>query len=78
METVREIVFYKQYFEDFFNTLNDRVKVKFDEVLFMVTIFERVPKKFLKALKVLKGFLKLGWSMKGISIGYFVVLIGAI
>ena len=46
MEIIREIVFYKNYFEDFFETLTDKVKDKVDEVLFMMTILERIPGKF--------------------------------
>jgi len=65
METVREIVFYKQYFEDFFTTLNDRVKVKIDEVLFMVTILERVPKKFLKSIEGTKGLFEIRIEYEG-------------
>lgn len=52
MERIREIVFYKNYFEDFFEPLTEKVKDKIDEVLFMVTIIERVPTKFFKALRV--------------------------
>ena len=45
MEKIREIIFYKNHFEDFFETLSFKVKNKIDEVLFMITIIERVPKK---------------------------------
>ncbi|GAA4802413.1 type II toxin-antitoxin system RelE/ParE family toxin [Olivibacter ginsenosidimutans] len=65
MEAVREIVFYKQYFEDFFTTLSDRVKVKIDEVLFMVTILERVPKKFFKSIEGTKGLFEIRVEYEG-------------
>ncbi len=35
MEKVREIVFYKEYFQIFFEKLNEKTKNKIDEVLFM-------------------------------------------
>ena len=54
METIREIVFYKDYFEEFFETLTDKVKNKIDEVLFMMTILERVPTKFFKSIEGVK------------------------
>ena len=38
MEIIREIVFYKNHFDDFFETLTEKVKDKIDEVLFMITI----------------------------------------
>lgn len=34
MKTIREIVFYKDYFDNFFETLNEKVKNKIDEVIF--------------------------------------------
>ena len=59
METFREIVFYKKYFDDFFETLNDKVKDKIDEVLFMMTIIERVPTKFFKSIEGIKGLFEI-------------------
>ncbi len=55
MEAIREIVLYKHYFEEFFETLTDKVKDKIDEVLFMITILERVPTKFFKSIEGIKG-----------------------
>ena len=59
MEIIREIVFYKDYFDDFFETLNDKVKDKIDEVLFMITILERVPAKFFKSIEGIKGLFEI-------------------
>lgn len=55
MDKIREIIFYKNYFEDFFNNQTDKVKNKIDEVLYLVTIIERVPKKFLQHLEGTNG-----------------------
>ncbi|CAM3886572.1 type II toxin-antitoxin system RelE/ParE family toxin [Aquirufa aurantiipilula] len=46
METVRQIIFYKDYFHDFFNDQTEKVKEKIDYVLYVITVAERVPKKF--------------------------------
>ncbi len=43
MDAIREIIFYKDYFDDFFEPLTKKVKDKIDEVLFMFTIIERIP-----------------------------------
>lgn len=51
METIRKIVFYKDHFETFFETLNDKAKDKIDEVLYMISILERIPTKFFKNIK---------------------------
>jgi phage-related protein len=59
MKTIREIVFYKNYFDDFFEILTERVKDKIDEVLFMITILERVPTKFLKSIEGIKGLFEI-------------------
>ena len=47
MEKMRQIVYYKNYFDEFFNQQTEKVKRKIDEVLFLISIVERVPKKFL-------------------------------
>ena len=59
MEIIREIVFYKDYFDDFFETLTDKVKDKIDEVLFMLTILERIPTKFFKSIEGIKGLFEI-------------------
>ena len=59
MEKIREIIFYKNYFEHFFNTLNVKVKNKIDEVLFMITIIERIPKKFFDSIESVKGLFEI-------------------
>ena len=59
MEKIREIIFYKNYFDDFFETLTEKVKDKIDEVLFMTTILERVPSKFLRSISGIKGLFEI-------------------
>lgn len=59
MDAIREIVFYKNYFDDYFETLTDKVKNKIDEVLFMITILERVPTKFFKSIEGIKGLFEI-------------------
>ena len=59
MQRIREIIFYKDYFDDFFETLTEKVRDKIDEVLFMITILERVPGKFLKSIIGYKGLFEI-------------------
>lgn len=59
MDAIREIVFFKSYFDDFFETLTDKVKDKIDEVLFMMTVLERVPTKFFKSIEGVKGLFEI-------------------
>jgi phage-related protein len=65
MEKIRGIVFYKDYFEDFFESLTDKVKDKIDEVLFMLTILERVPTKFFKSIEGVKGLFEIRIEYEG-------------
>ena len=59
MVILREIVFYKDYFDSFFETLTEKVKDKIDEVLFTMTILERVPNKFFKSVEGVKGLFEI-------------------
>ena len=51
MNQVREIVFYRNHFYDFFEKQPEKTKEKIDYVLFLLTHVENVPEKFLKHLK---------------------------
>ena len=55
MESNREIIFYKDYFEQFFNQLDEKTKEKIDEVLFMISFLDRIPTKFFKSIEGVKG-----------------------
>jgi phage-related protein len=55
MEQVRELIFYRNYFKDFFDRQTKKVKEKVDYVLFLVTHADRVPEKFLKHMEGQKG-----------------------
>ena len=54
MEEIRQIIFYKNYFYEFFNEQTEKVKTKIDEVLFIVSIVERIPIKFFKKIEGVK------------------------
>jgi phage-related protein len=55
MEKIRQILYYKNHFEDFFEKQTEKVKDKIDEVLFLISVIERVPKKFLKHIEGTNG-----------------------
>lgn len=50
MEIKREIIFFGDYFEDFFNTLDDKTQDKVDEILYFVSILDIIPAKYLKKI----------------------------
>ena len=55
MDQIRELIFYRHYFEEFFTKQIGKVKEKIDYVLFVLTHAERVPEKFLKHMEGQKG-----------------------
>ena len=55
MQQVRELIFYRNYFHNFFNRQTEKVKEKIEYVLFVLTHAERVPEKFLKHIEGQKG-----------------------
>ena len=46
MDKKRQLIYYKNYFWDFFNAQTEKVKDKIDYVLFLVTVAEKIPRKF--------------------------------
>lgn len=55
MKQIRQIIYYKHYFEEFFNKQTEKVKDKIDEVLFLITLVDRVPGKFLQHIEGTNG-----------------------
>ena len=55
MEQIRELIFYRHYFLEFFDRQSEKVKEKIDYVLFVLTHTDRVPEKFLKHIEGQKG-----------------------
>lgn len=55
MKAVRKIIFYQKHFEEFFQNQTEKVKDKIDEVLYLITVVERVPRKFLQHMEGTDG-----------------------
>ena len=55
MEKVREIIFYQNHFFEFYNAQNGKVQNKIDEILFAITVLERIPKKFFEHMTGTNG-----------------------
>lgn len=61
MEHFRQIIYFKDYFFDFFEQQTEKVKEKIDHVLFVVTVANRIPQKFFQHLEGTQmGSMKLG------------------
>jgi phage-related protein len=59
MDKKRQLIYYKNYFWDFFNTQTEKVKDKIDYVLFLVTVAERIPKKFFDQITGFDGLFEI-------------------
>ena len=59
MEKRRQIIYFKNYFTDFFNDQTERVKDKIDYVLFLIAVAERIPVNFFKYLQVTDGLFEI-------------------
>ncbi len=55
MELVRQLIFYRNYFLNFFEIQTEKTKSKIDYILFVLTHAERIPEKFLKHIEGTKG-----------------------
>jgi phage-related protein len=55
MNFIREIYYFKDYYLDFFNSLDEDVKLKFNWTLQLIATVEKVSKKYLKHLPDTSG-----------------------
>jgi len=55
MVFIRKIFYYKDYYLDFFNSLNEDEKLKFNWTLQLIATINRVPEKYLKHLAGTSG-----------------------
>jgi hypothetical protein len=74
MNQVRQIVYYKHYFDEFFNQQTEKVKGKIDEVLFLISVVERVPKKFLDHMSGTTGLYEIRIELGAIFTVFSAVL----
>lgn len=61
---IRNIYYYKKYYLEFFNSLDDKVKEKFNWTLKLISIIEYVPKKYLKHIKNSSGLYEIRVEVK--------------
>jgi phage-related protein len=50
MDKKRQLIYFRQYYWDFYNELTEKVKDKIDYVLFLVTVADRIPRKFFEPI----------------------------
>jgi phage-related protein len=65
MDQVRQIIYYKDYFLNFFDELPEKVKQKIDHVLFVVTVATRIPQKFFRQMAGTDGLYEIRVEYRG-------------
>ncbi len=65
MDSKRRLIFFRNYYSDFFNKQSEKVKDKIDYVLILVTIAERIPKKFFKQITGSEGLYEVRIEFEG-------------
>lgn len=55
MENKRQLIYYRNYFWDFFNAQSEKVKDKIDYVLYLIIVAERIPSKFFQQITGAEG-----------------------
>lgn len=65
MDRVRQIHFYKDYFLDFYEKQTPKVREKIDHVLYVVSVADRIPAKFLQHITGTKGLYEIRIEFSG-------------
>ena len=58
-EFIRDIVYYKNYYLDFFNTLNPKVRLKFNWTLKLIATVDKIPSKFFRHITSSTGIFEI-------------------
>jgi len=53
------LIYFKEYYWDFFDAQTEKVKDKIDYVLFLVTVADRIPKKFFDQITGYEGLFEI-------------------
>jgi phage-related protein len=65
MERLRQIIYFRDYFLDFFDQQTEKVKEKIDHVLFVVTVADRIPQNFFQYLEGTNGLYEIRVEFQG-------------
>ena len=59
MDSKRKLIYFKNYFNDFFDSQTEKVKDKIDYVLYLVTFTGQIPKKFFQSMTGYDGLFEI-------------------
>jgi phage-related protein len=59
MNKQRQLIFFRDYYWKFFNKQTAKVQEKINQVLFLITVADRIPKKFFDKIKGYDGLFEI-------------------
>ncbi len=59
MNKQRQLIYFRDYYWAFFNKQSGKVKEKIDQVLYLITVAEKIPKKFFDKIKGYDGLFEI-------------------
>lgn len=59
MNKQRKLIYFRNYFWLFFNKQPGKVREKIDQVLYLITVAERIPRKFFEKIKGYDGLFEI-------------------
>jgi len=62
---IRQIIFHRDYFLDFYNDQTEKVKEKIEHVLFVISVADRIPTKFFQHLTGTDGLYEVRVEFQG-------------
>lgn len=65
MDKIYQIIFYKEYFLDFFDSRTEKMKDKIEHVQYVISIAERIPVKFFKHIEGTDGLYEIRIEFSG-------------
>ena len=65
MDTKRQIIYFKDYYKEFFDSQTEKIKDKIDYVLFLITVADRIPKKFFQYIEGTDGLFEIKVEFEG-------------
>ena len=65
MNKQRQLIYFRDYYWAFFNKQSGKVKEKIDQVLYLITVAEKIPKKFFDKIKGYDGLFEIRIEYSG-------------
>jgi len=65
MDKQRQLIYFRNYFWAFFNKQSEKVKEKIDQVLYLISVAEKIPRKFFGKIKGYDGLFEIRIEYSG-------------